>query len=352
MSKFYQIKTKPNQSIWDIAIEYYGSIEAVFYLIEDNSNVSTLHQILDVNTILNIRSNTFLNKEIAFFFNSSSTSPATQYPIHEVPVVIDLDYLFTDSDAATYYNALYVANGENDINSNMLYGISLNAFKAAIDTTVIALKNAGVYSKLVRVALMLGGTQETHSINLITSNQEFLFAGSPTQNANGCILDGFTQFVDLNNVPSADSAESNAHLMHWLDNVTGTNNSAGSRDNTFTGIYHRVASGNYNGQMMGITMNAGISIPNINGVFSSSVLSPVNRSFYVDDVLVDSSSTLQDGFNSSLHSTKVGAWTNAGTNINYSKGDVKFFSVGYGLTSTEISSYVETIKSLNTAINR
>ena len=65
------INVIPNQSLSDIAIEYYGSVEGVFLILEDNRNVSSVNdrlitgQELIVRSPLNARIVSYLNEPVA-----------------------------------------------------------------------------------------------------------------------------------------------------------------------------------------------------------------------------------------------------------------------------------------------
>jgi hypothetical protein len=70
-------------------------------------------------------------------------------------------FVWVNSEAEAYYNAVTVANG-GDVDTVALYGQTLDDTKQAIDTRVTDLKTAGVFTKLVRDYPFFGGTADTH----------------------------------------------------------------------------------------------------------------------------------------------------------------------------------------------
>lgn len=76
-----QIYTKPNQSIWDVALEQYGGIEGVWDLIDQNEAVENVNTNLDTAQELNILKDQVYNKEVLQYYKSKSIFPASNYNI-------------------------------------------------------------------------------------------------------------------------------------------------------------------------------------------------------------------------------------------------------------------------------
>lgn len=70
-----KIVVQYGQSVWDIAIQYYGSADGVYYLMLDNS--LNLNDNVIAGTKLNIRENTYINKAIVDYYNKKTLVPAT-----------------------------------------------------------------------------------------------------------------------------------------------------------------------------------------------------------------------------------------------------------------------------------
>ncbi len=64
------------QSVWDIAIQYYGSINGVEYLLKDNPTVFNLETSPVAGTVFYLRIE-LIDKKVVEFFASQKSKPAT-----------------------------------------------------------------------------------------------------------------------------------------------------------------------------------------------------------------------------------------------------------------------------------
>lgn len=102
MSDLKKTYTKPNQTIWDIAIQEYGSVESVFEILQTNK--------IDLNTQLNEAeqlliniSNQNNNKIINFFKNSKSPASLTQTILNfPLPVVVNPEVIISNGGINTF----------------------------------------------------------------------------------------------------------------------------------------------------------------------------------------------------------------------------------------------------------
>lgn len=60
------ITVKPNQSLFDIAIQEYGNIEGVFHLVEDNESLTGITDNVFAGEVLKVRDNA-INKRMVEF---------------------------------------------------------------------------------------------------------------------------------------------------------------------------------------------------------------------------------------------------------------------------------------------
>ncbi len=114
-------------------------------------------------------------------------------------------YVFQNSDAETIFTALE-ANGFTEAQSVLLYGLNLNESKEVLDILYSSWVTHGVYSKLLMIYLMMGGTAATHALNGINPALFSIdWINAPTQSALGVgALNGTTQFGKTGVVPSVD----------------------------------------------------------------------------------------------------------------------------------------------------
>lgn len=263
-------------------------------------------------------------------------------------------YIFINSEAEDLYNAHVSENGGLDIDSNGLYSISLYTLKEGLDNAVGSLISTGLWAKVVRFFIPIGGTADTHSINWKTASSELLYVGSPGQTAAGTILNGTTQYIDVNNVPNNDGSVFNFSLSHWIKNVTNGVSAAGSRDSTSVGMFQRVLSNTtYSGQILAVNMTP-TAVTNASQMITSSIRSNASggREIYENDSSIFTAVGISVTTNSIVRSTKFGAWDNNGSILQYSAGNFVFGWVGYGVTDTDVSNLHSIVNTFNSLLGR
>jgi len=265
-------------------------------------------------------------------------------------------YLFLDSDAAAYYNSLATANG-GDIDALTTYAIELDILKGAIDTFFVDAKVNGYYSDLVRMYPFIGGTDVTHAVNMVTAASELTYVGSPIHNSTGMVLNGTTQYADMNNSPDADLTAFSSHIMQWGGITTDSPYSMGSRDSAIINLYWRQ------------NLNEGevrVGIDNLiitdaapanqwpKAVIVGTRLSQTDLKLYVDTVTILSNVGSVAENLPSTYSTLIGCWDNGGTPVlaNSPDGNIKAASIGTGLNTAQVIDFDTDIRTLNTNIGR
>ena len=68
-----QINVQQGQTIWDLAIQYYGDIQAVFWILEDNVRLG-LNSSLIAGSSINIRTNT-INQPLRDYLLTKNAVP-------------------------------------------------------------------------------------------------------------------------------------------------------------------------------------------------------------------------------------------------------------------------------------
>lgn len=162
-------------------------------------------------------------------------------------------YVWQNAKAEAYYTALYVANGNADIDSVALYGIDLNAFKGGIDDFFVAGAAEGWLNKIVALYLYIGGTEATHAINAVNpATFNLTFYGSPTHSGAGTQYNGTTQYAMTGIIPSA--VFSTVNVFYGYNSKTNTPApptaivAIGSQDSiTARGVLYKAGAGNLRG---------------------------------------------------------------------------------------------------------
>lgn len=86
MQKGKVIQVEGNQTIFDIAIQYYGSVDAFFMVLEDNPDLFGIDVALKSGQLLNIIQEP-VNKEVVEFYRKKKYVPVSEvddYPEFEI----------------------------------------------------------------------------------------------------------------------------------------------------------------------------------------------------------------------------------------------------------------------------
>ncbi len=99
------IQSLLEQTIWDVALQHYGSVEGVEYLLEDNPNCINADGVIPNGQSYRIRRNVYTDKKVVLGYEGYI--PVTDGGIDTAVVLIDEngDYLFDESgDVVTSLN--------------------------------------------------------------------------------------------------------------------------------------------------------------------------------------------------------------------------------------------------------
>ena len=81
MLKLEQIHTKPNQTIWDVALEIHGGIEGVWDLIDQNEAVDSINYNLSTAEELYVLKNKTYNDDVLKYYKNKGVHPASNYNV-------------------------------------------------------------------------------------------------------------------------------------------------------------------------------------------------------------------------------------------------------------------------------
>lgn len=278
--------------------------------------------------------------------------------IKTLNVSLGRDYEFTDSDAAAYWSTLEVENG-GQVDCATIYGKSPAVVMAAVDTLFTSLKTDGTFGQIANLFLFVGGTDATHAVNAISAASELTYTGSPTHDQTGMVLNGSTQFADLNSPPDllTNSADDN-HLAVWGD-VSNDQISIGCRDAVGSSFWINTAGGGPQLTFVSCLNTVGsgriqdtVNSTQLDQLIVGSRTSNTDIAIYVDGSVFASDNSNQGGVMPSTQPLYLGAYNLIGTAGSFVAGSIKFASVGDGLSSSQVSTLNSAIKTFNTALNR
>lgn len=266
------------------------------------------------------------------------------------------DFTWSDSDAENYYNALFTANGNADIDSQSLYGIDLDTLKGGIEDRIVDAKASGYYSGGLYLFLFIGGTAATHAINAIDGSSVLTYSGStsPVHDATGMVLDATnSQYADINNDFRNEIAGGDNWSMAVKATSSNSNIGMGSRDAAAIGAVIRWSTQTILGYCNESAFSG--SIPTTHDhLISASRTAQNDARLYRDATEVASLTNFSTlSATPTTYSTLIGAWDNSGTGfITLSTGNFTFAWIGAGMSAGQVSDQVSHQAALDALLGR
>ena len=267
------------------------------------------------------------------------------------------DYVWTNTQAETYYNALVTANG-GDINSQSLYSITLNAFKSAIDTFFVTGNTNGWLADMIIMKMYIGGTAATHAINAINPGTfNTTFVNSPTHSASGTAYNGTTQYGRWGNNPSTDGTTlTSTSMISLVTNQTAAGGTSKVAIGSFNGatqhsyLFRLLTSDVWRWDAFDATSNATSASTVKDKVTIGSRIAANDSKIYIDGSSV--ASTALSGGNLPTFEDYEMAYNNAGSPAAFMDGTAQFNAKALGISSAKVTSLTTAIKNLQTTLNR
>jgi hypothetical protein len=235
-------------------------------------------------------------------------------------------------------------------------GITDATITSAINDLVISLKADGIWSKMIAIYPLVGGTASTHKFNLknpADSDAAFrlTFVGSPTHSANGIQGNGTSQYANTHLNPSSVLSLNNASSFFYTNLNSGTGVDFGAfNGGTNTGFQ---VNKNNASSLFVTRANQGsantIAGNTNNGFFG---ISRTNSSNYV----INQEGSLQTVNLSSVALVNLNIFLTAlnvaGSPDFYSARRYAFYCFGEGLDSTEQGNLKTAVDTFQTALSR
>lgn len=231
----------------------------------------------------------------------------------------------------------------------------------AINQLVLDLKSYGLWTKLDAAYPLVGGTADSTKYNLMDPQDingafRITWAGSITYASTGVTGDGSTGIGNTNYVPSTHLATSNMHLSAYR-RTTGNENS------------YDLGASNFPASGASTPENMMAQFGNtLYGAFTSVTSSPFvtvtetgKIGFFVANNLSNTTALYKNGssvasasktFGKCVRSLGVLGQYNSNGPVDFSSKEYAWFSIGEGLTGTEISDFNTTIQAFQTTLGR
>ena len=243
--------------------------------------------------------------------------------------------------------------------------ITDNTQKTAINTLVIDLKTANIWTKMKALYPFVGGSAAQHRFNLKDPrplNEAFYldFIGGGTHSATGYIPNGTTAYANTFLSPYNVLTTSNYHLSHYSrTQITSTNShDMGSEEFALVvdynfDLYQYYNSVSAKGFLDGSYPNDASQSNNTNTLgflIGNRTASNIQKTFF-NNVLLNQNTNTKILPLPSL-SVFIGATNKNGTANSFSTKQCSFSSIGDGLTDTDASNFYTAVQNYNTTLNR
>jgi hypothetical protein len=228
----------------------------------------------------------------------------------------------------------------------------------AINTLVVDLKAASIWTKMKALYPFVGGTATTHKWNLkdprdLDAAYRIQFNGGWTHNSDGIQGDGYTGYA--NTFAAAPSTAIPDMANHWSSYIKQLPNSA-----KYTGIFdfppNIITFGWYGGGgssnwFGGLQNFGGYGITNQTGFLNGTVTSSSNGVLYFNGSSIASVNSGIIPFGGS-YNYYLGAQNSGGNPTSYNNALVSFVSLGNSLTATDASNLYIAVQKFQTSLGR
>jgi hypothetical protein len=242
-----------------------------------------------------------------------------------------------DSDAYAFINAA---------------GLSDATQVSAVNTLVVALKNNSLWTKMIAIYPIVGGTSTTHKFNLknpADTNAAFrlTFSGGLTHSSNGILGGGVNGYIETNLAPSTSLELNNTHFSFY----SRTNNALNS---------YEVSSGNANALVLTTRYTGNALYFAVNNNENNVATSSDGSGYFIGSrtasnalALYRNNSTTFSGTTASTSlTTNTVKYLSLNGSTNFSTKQVAFATIGSGLTSGEASTLYTIVQAYQTTLGR
>jgi hypothetical protein len=254
----------------------------------------------------------------------------------------------TDADAQAFITASGISGTE----------------ATAINTLVIDLKAANIWTKMKAVYPMVGSSATSMKWNLVNpvdSNAAYrlVFSGGFTFSATGCQPGGVNGFANTFLSPSTSLTNNSTHLSIY----SRTNSSSGANasemgsfvGSAFIDLLIKEGSNSFVSDQYNFSSNR-ITVANANsqGFYlsnrsSSNVFKAFKNSAQFGTTVTNTSTPNVNTITSNIY---ISALNNSGVALNFSNRELAFASIGDGLTDAEALAFYNAVQTFNTTLNR
>jgi len=225
--------------------------------------------------------------------------------------------------------------------------------KSAVNTLVLSLKSANIWTKMKAVYPVVGGVASSHAVNLKQPGTfNLLFATGWTHSSTGMTPNGAT-YADTLLIPLTNLTLNNTHISYYSrTNITATQVECGCDD----GINQILLAANYQGvgsfsDQYNVSSRVSTAQTNSQGLFLGTRTSSAVHKLFKNGSQIGTTNTNAGG--SLINFKLVLAATNASNIVGiWSTKQCAFASIGDGLTDAEALSFYNAVQTYQTTLGR
>jgi hypothetical protein len=265
-------------------------------------------------------------------------------------------------------NSLYNASGSNvDPNAAafiLAAGITNPTQQAAINTMVVELKSASLYTKMIALYPFVGGSATSHKFNLINpldtnAANRIVFNGGFTHDINGINPNGINAFCETFISGAQLTNNSTSWSFYSRTNETNDNIDIGGANGSGVGLYCFTKRTIVNGGMISYLYELPrIEVPLIAAstkLIGASRISNISQKSYRDGSVIGIN-IVANTFNITTMTTNIVLCAYraaaAGTPILHSSRNLAFAHIGLGLSDAEFLSLANIVNTFQTTLGR
>jgi hypothetical protein len=244
-------------------------------------------------------------------------------------------------------------------------GITDTTQQSAIDTLVLELKNAGIWSKMKAIYPFVGGTASTHKWNLkdprdVDAAYRLSFSGGWTHSSTGALPNGTNGYADTYLSPNSVLSASSTHMSFYsrTNQASATVHEIGCSDNSNeipnSNLILKYSNGNAIFQTPTYTVGQ-VQWPNANsqGYYVGSRASNTYIALHKNGSVVSTNTDTNTQTTLPTRNYVIGAYRFLNGPISgYSSKQCAFATIGDGLTDTEASSLYTIVQKYQTTLGR
>ena len=244
-----------------------------------------------------------------------------------------------DPDAQAFFNAASITDATQ---------------QSAIDTLVKDLKSIGIWTKMKAIYPMVGGSATSHKFNLIDPRDldaafRLNFTSGWTHSSTGATPNGTSAYANtFINQNTLTTTSNHLSVYGGTSDTTRMHYSQGAKDNLFLQIANYILSRNLNIQLFksGLTSNSGL-------ILASRSSLNVTKLFRNNVELQSSTGATTNQTDSLIILGAINDATFATISpVTYSNGEIRFNSIGDGLTDTEASNFYTAVQAFQITLSR